>query len=206
MLSAELRVGKEDMKFSCAHFIVHAGGRERLHGHNYRVEVSLRGGALHSAGEGYLIDFAAVKAAARAVCAALDERFLCPLRNPHLAVSLGSGCVILVVKRDGARFELPASDVLCLPIVNATVEELARVFAARFVLQPAIAAHVASGGGAGAGSGREGGDGSPLPLITHITVAITETPGQEARLTFDAAGLLREAEEAQKGSTAAAVE
>jgi 6-pyruvoyl tetrahydropterin synthase len=39
----EVFVGKEDFKFSAAHFVAFNGFRERLHGHNYQVAVRLKG-------------------------------------------------------------------------------------------------------------------------------------------------------------------
>ena len=39
----EVFVGKEDFKFSAAHFVAYDGFRERLHGHNYQVAVRLKG-------------------------------------------------------------------------------------------------------------------------------------------------------------------
>jgi 6-pyruvoyl-tetrahydropterin synthase len=39
----EVFVGKEDFKFSSAHFVAFDGFRERLHGHNYQVAVRLKG-------------------------------------------------------------------------------------------------------------------------------------------------------------------
>ena len=41
--AVELFVSKEDFKFSAAHFIAHAARRELLHGHNYRVSLSVNG-------------------------------------------------------------------------------------------------------------------------------------------------------------------
>ena len=171
---ATLSVAKEDFKFSAAHFIVHSASRERLHGHNYRVAVDVRGQMLAD-GSGYLVDFAVVKRATREVCAALDERFLCPARNPHLAVTRGADgeSISLRAACDGALFVLPAADVVMLPVPNITVEALANELACRILSHAALAEHI----------GR---------AIVQFTVAVTETPGQEARITYDAAALLRE--------------
>ncbi len=63
----ELRVSKEDFKFSAAHFVAHgAGQRERLHGHNYRVALSLTARAVGD--DGCVVDFAELKTAVRRVC------------------------------------------------------------------------------------------------------------------------------------------
>lgn len=88
--------------------------RERLHGHNYRVSVrwaDTRGRQVRAGGrvaglelsatfdapqvdleasgigeDGYVVDFGEVKKAVRALCRELDERFLCPMKSPHLEV------------------------------------------------------------------------------------------------------------------------
>jgi 6-pyruvoyltetrahydropterin/6-carboxytetrahydropterin synthase len=183
MLSAELHVAKEDFKFSAAHFIVHADTRERLHGHNYRVAMSVRGAV--DPGSGYVLDFGTIKRAARSVCASLDERFLCPTANPHIACTLGTELTITVL-HDGARFVMPVADAVLLPIANVSVEALARVVAERLVLHGDLAPYVGK-------------------ALQQLSVSVTETAGQEAKLTFDAAKLAEEAEEARAlatGSTA----
>ena len=183
-----LTCAKENFKFSAAHFIVHERSRERLHGHNYGVAVDVRGRmpAGGSGGSGYLVDFAKVKRAVRDVCAALDERFLCPAASPHLAVALdaAAGELTLVARCDGARFVLPAADAVLLPCANITVEALAAELAARIVAHSELAAHV----------GVE---------ISHVSVAVTETPGQEARITYDAVALLAEVTAASAAAASA---
>ena len=174
LLTTELSVAKQDFKFSAAHFIVHPMSRERLHGHNYSVAVAVRG-SMSADGSGYLVDFAKVKRATREVCAALDERFLCPSRSPYLDVAedVVARTITLVARCDGARFVLPADDVVLLPIANVTVEALANELACRIVMHADLAEHV----------GRE---------ITQFSVAVQETAGQEARITYDAAALKAE--------------
>ena len=101
------------------------GKRERLHGHNYRVEVTVEGReGVEVAEDGYLLDFGEVKMALKRLCAELDERFLCPAYCdaldvcevkpgcPSTAPSLGgpgedaaaAAELRIVVKADGARF------------------------------------------------------------------------------------------------------
>ena len=61
-----LSCAKEDFKFSSAHFVAHGGGRERLHGHNYRVFVSLQGKSLGAGG--VVMDFSELKLVVRKLC------------------------------------------------------------------------------------------------------------------------------------------
>lgn len=129
--SGEFRVAvtKEDLVFAAAHFITLAGHRcEALHGHNYRVGVTLEG-ALDGA-SWFVVDFAAVKAIMRRLTAELDHHVILPRDNPKLVVTTESGSVR--VAYDGeARYVFPVKDCVVLPIPNTTVEMLAQYLTGR---------------------------------------------------------------------------
>ena len=86
MTQWKIRISKEDMKFSCAHFIAYKGFRERLHGHNYTMSICLIG---HDklGNDGYLIDFGDVKKVARALCKSLNEYVQCFFKVAILMLS-----------------------------------------------------------------------------------------------------------------------
>ncbi len=117
-------IAKEDFKFNAAHFIAHRGGpRERLHGHNYRVQVRLTGG--HSLSpHGYLMDFGEVKKTVRAVCKSLDERFLCPMESDGMEITEVEQQLCLRCE-DGSVFQFPRGDCALLPLRHSSCEELA---------------------------------------------------------------------------------
>lgn len=119
-----LRLGKEDFKFSAAHFTLFPDGSgELLHGHNYTVRVAVEGEALDASG--LLVDIASLKKRVRAVCAGYDERTLIPTESTLLGVTVKSGQVEV---RFGERlYQLPERDVVLLPLVNLTMELLARL-------------------------------------------------------------------------------
>lgn len=123
----EIRLAKEDFKFSAAHFTLFPGGRaELLHGHNYRVRVTLAGSRLGDVG--LLVDAAAVKRRIRASCQVLDERTLIPERaagEGRLEVRSAGGAV--EVRFDGRAYRLPADDVVLVPLENVSIELLARM-------------------------------------------------------------------------------
>jgi hypothetical protein len=54
----KVHVSKDYMKFNAAHFIAYKGFREKLHGHNYRVGVTITGVVGH---DGYVVDFGEIK-------------------------------------------------------------------------------------------------------------------------------------------------
>jgi 6-pyruvoyl-tetrahydropterin synthase len=121
-----VHVFKDYLKFSAAHFIAYKGFREPLHGHNYQVSVRVDGvlGA-----DGYVLDFGLVKQAVKRICERLDERVLLPAKSDCLEIERSVGSVAAVYE-DGSRFSFPESDVVLLPIVHSSAEELAT-----FVLQ-----------------------------------------------------------------------
>lgn len=137
--------------------------RERLHGHNYAVSLSLRCAA--AGADGYVVDFGALKAGVRALCGTLHERFLLPSANPHMTVVNAGGQVTLTLAASGAAggvFSFPEGDVVALPLPNISVEGLAAHLAGALLRGP-LAAPLAAAG------------------VTSITLGVAESPGQEAR-------------------------
>lgn len=145
-----LELDRADIGFSAAHFSVVGGRAERLHGHNYRVRLQVRGSP---APDGTLIDFAVLKRALREACAELDERTLLPLQSERVEVRTDGEDVY--VAEGSRRFRFPRSDICLLPIPNTTCE--------------ALAAYMLS-----AVRDRLG----PLPV--SLTLSVEETPGQGA--------------------------
>jgi len=119
----EITLAKENMKFSSAHFTVFEHGAERLHGHNYRVVLTLKSARLRS---GMLVDFAFLKQEARRLCAELDESLLLPAACSALTIE--SHGAEIEVRCGTKRYVLPAEDCRLLPIPNLTCECLAEYF------------------------------------------------------------------------------
>ena len=132
-----VRVVKDGLVFSAAHFITFAGGQcERLHGHNYRVEVEADGPL---DGNGYVLDFIALRDAAQTLVARLDHRVLLPTASKLIAVRTESG-------KTTARFAerewvFPADECVLLPVANTTAELLARWFGGELRTALAAAGH-----------------------------------------------------------------
>lgn len=122
--SFRVHVTKDYLKFSAAHFIAYPGFRERLHGHNYRVSIALDG---QLGPQGYVVDFGLVKRVARRLCERLDERLLLPARSDCLEIRVEDDAVSVRYEED--RFRFPRADVLLLPIVHTSVEELSQYLA-----------------------------------------------------------------------------
>lgn len=122
-----IRLAKQAMKFSAGHFtIFSATERERLHGHNFTVEVDLEARML---GNGMCFDYGIYKRRIVALCRELNEWTILPTRSPHLQIEEDGEQVFALF--DGTRIPFLRSDVLLLPIENATLEEFAAYFLAR---------------------------------------------------------------------------
>jgi len=121
----QVLVSVDRFKFTAAHFIAFEGFRERMHGHNYSVSVRIIGS--HSvASDGYVIDFGDVKATVSDVCKRMNEHFLFPSKSPVLTVLERSATAFrFVCTVDGCEFSLPPGDVLELPLVHSSAEEIA---------------------------------------------------------------------------------
>src|SRR5262249_58135531 len=115
METYQISLGKEDMKFSSAHFTLFESSMERLHGHNYRVGLTLRAPALR---QGLLLDFATIKQEARRLCAELDETLLLPAEAAGLEMRRQSG--ELEIRRRGKRYVLPSEGCRLLPLANVS--------------------------------------------------------------------------------------
>jgi 6-pyruvoyl-tetrahydropterin synthase len=158
-MDATLELARGDIGFSAAHFSVHDGRSERLHGHNYRVFLRLHGTV---GAEGTVVDFSALKALLREVCAELDERMLVPTRSAQLVVA-ESGDTVSVT--DGDRsFVLPRGDVVLLPIVNSTCECLAAYLLGRLSMRLGPTPH-------------------------RVELRVEETPGQGAAVSMEGTGI-----------------
>jgi 6-pyruvoyltetrahydropterin/6-carboxytetrahydropterin synthase len=144
MSSFEVRVSKDYTVFAAAHFVTYDGDKiEPLHGHNYRAAASVEGDL---DANGYVFNFTLIKQALRSTCDRLDHRVLLPTGNPLLDIEREDDT--FVVRSAAKRYQIPAEDVVQLPIRNTTSELLADWIAAQLedrlraagVLRPGVRA------------------------------------------------------------------
>lgn len=122
-------VTKDYLVFASAHFITFAGHRcEGLHGHNYRVRVTIDGAL--DAESWFVFDFVLLKKIMRGLCDEIDHKVLLPLENPKIQV-VEAGEVVNVAYEGKPRYMFPRKDCSLLPIPNTTVEMLARLLVTR---------------------------------------------------------------------------
>ncbi|HEY7683856.1 MAG TPA: 6-carboxytetrahydropterin synthase [Gemmatimonadales bacterium] len=125
----KVTVSKDYLVFSSAHFITFRGHQcETLHGHNYRVGVTVEGSVDNECS--FVVDFSILKKAVRKLVDEIDHKVLLPLKNPKLAF------------RDHQQhrhvdyfgehtYTFPVVDCAMVPIENTTAEMLAQYFAHR---------------------------------------------------------------------------
>lgn len=120
----QIHIRKEALKFSAAHMTVFAdGSKERLHGHNYTVDVALE---LNESPE--MLPFSEIKKAMREICDAWDERVFLALRCPQMKIQ-HRDAVEIDFTLCGVRYVLPLQDLCLLEVTNITSESLCESFA-----------------------------------------------------------------------------
>jgi 6-pyruvoyltetrahydropterin/6-carboxytetrahydropterin synthase len=150
-------VTKDNLIFASAHFITFAGHRcEALHGHNYRVAVTVEGTPDRQSW--YVYDFVALKRLMKTVCDELDHRVLLPLENPKLQIE-ERGDSVTVAYEGTPRYLFPRRDCVLLPIPNTTVEMLAQYLAGK------VRSHIAA---------------TPGTQLAAIELEVEESFGQSA--------------------------
>lgn len=124
MKKATIVLNKEDMKFCSGHFtIFSASERERLHGHNFFVRISVDTWIQDN---GMAFNYDEMKRRVVSLCQGLNEYFLLPGNSPHLKIKHVSDKVL--ASFNGEELSFLKKDVLVLPLVNISLEELGSWF------------------------------------------------------------------------------
>jgi 6-pyruvoyltetrahydropterin/6-carboxytetrahydropterin synthase len=117
-----VRIAKEELTFSAAHFITYAGNIcERLHGHNYGIAVEV-GGPLDE--NHYVVDFIALRDVLKTLVGELDHRVMLPTQHPLIRVTPQEDEVH--VHFEDRRWIFPRGDCVLVDVPNTTAEEMAR--------------------------------------------------------------------------------
>ncbi len=123
----KVSVSKDYLVFSSAHFITFRGHQcETLHGHNYRVGVSVEGSV--DAECLFVVDFSILKKVVRKLVDEIDHKVLLPVKNPKLAFR-DVGRHRQVDYFGEHTYTFPQVDCAMVPIENTTAEMLAQYFA-----------------------------------------------------------------------------
>jgi 6-pyruvoyltetrahydropterin/6-carboxytetrahydropterin synthase len=125
----KVRVTKDSLVFCSGHFITFNGDHcERIHGHNYRVEVEVEAPLDENS---YVFDFIALRDQTQAIVNELDHRMLLPSQS-RLILLEDDGPNIKVRYKE--RFwSFPKDECVLLPVDNTTAELLANYIAGRLL-------------------------------------------------------------------------
>lgn len=130
-MSFTFRLKKENFKFSCTHFTIFGPNEgERMHGHNYHVQVDLRFNDI-SKTDGLAVDFNVIKPVIKQLCDNLDEHILIPEKSPYVKIERQETQIVL--EFNNKHYSLPREDCKVLPLVNISSEELARYMTENFI-------------------------------------------------------------------------
>jgi tRNA(Arg) A34 adenosine deaminase TadA/6-pyruvoyl-tetrahydropterin synthase len=122
-------VSRDAFTFAAAHMTALPDQVESLHGHNYTVDAMIRGVPDR---DGLLVDFRSVRTAVQLAVRELDNRLLLARDCPDVEIA-HDGLQLRISIRPNRKMVIPAQDVVILPIVNTSVEELARCILERVV-------------------------------------------------------------------------
>lgn len=123
-------IKKEALKFASAHMTVFPDGtKERLHGHNYRTQVSID---LKSIELSKMVAFSTVKSAMKKICDEWDEKVLLARDCPHFKM-VASDARETEFVLCGKRYVLPTDEIVFIHRDNITTETLSAEFCSRLL-------------------------------------------------------------------------
>ena len=129
--SFEARVTKDSLVFSAAHFITFNGNVcERLHGHNWRLDVTVAGALDENF---YVFDFIALRDACLKIVSELDHQVLLPQQHQEIKVATSDDGREVTARFEDRRWVFPVEDCCILPIENTTAELIARWIGHRLI-------------------------------------------------------------------------
>jgi len=129
--SWKVRVTKDHLVFSAAHFITFNGNIcERPHGHNWRVAAEVEGRLDENY---YVFDFIALRDGLQKIVDELDHRVLLPTK--HHSINVNTSKQEVEATFEERRWVFPEEDCILLPVENTTAELIARWMAYRFLDQ-----------------------------------------------------------------------
>jgi 6-pyruvoyltetrahydropterin/6-carboxytetrahydropterin synthase len=115
-----IHLAKAGLGFSAAHFLATHEKCSRLHGHNYRVRVGVKG---KPDANGMVIDFRALTQEVARACSEMDHKVIVPGEAPDIQTSIEGGEIRITLP--DREYLLPLDDVAVIPVEASTAEALA---------------------------------------------------------------------------------
>jgi 6-pyruvoyltetrahydropterin/6-carboxytetrahydropterin synthase len=128
LASFRVRVTKDHLVFSAAHFITIGDWCERLHGHNWRVAAEVAGPLDPNQ---FVVDFIALRDQLQKLVDELDHSLLLPMLHPEIRVEVVGEEV--EIRFQARRWVIPREECRLLPVAQTTAELLAHYLAQTLV-------------------------------------------------------------------------
>lgn len=127
-----LHLFKQNFKFSSGHFLIFDDlNAEKLHGHNYRVQVDIGvPESIDLSETGYFVDFSEFKEIIKTQLDEWDEHVLLPARHKDMKIEKKDANY--EVRFRDRFYSFPQNEVVLLPVINTSVEQLSRILAEKF--------------------------------------------------------------------------
>ena len=109
------------MHFSASHFLRFCGDCERLHGHNYTLELFITG-PLNE--DGMVVDFNEVKEKAVSICKSLDHKVMLP--GDSTTIEVKNEDEFIEVNVGAKHYVFPQEDCVIIPTKATTTELLSK--------------------------------------------------------------------------------
>ena len=116
-----VQVKDQRMHFSASHFLRFCGDCERLHGHNYTLELFITG-PLNE--DGMIIDFNEVKQKAVTICQSLDHKVILP--GDSTTIDVKNQDEFIEVNVGTKHYVFPIEDCVTIPTKATTTELLSK--------------------------------------------------------------------------------
>jgi 6-pyruvoyltetrahydropterin/6-carboxytetrahydropterin synthase len=120
-----IEISPEYLEFAAGHFTVFSSShREKMHGHTYSVHAAITAAIQEDIGLAF--DYSIYKKNLREICDRLNGYFLLAGDSPHLKITEEGDYYHVEFNHEKMLFL--KADVIVLPLVNSTIEELSRWF------------------------------------------------------------------------------
>lgn len=131
-IKTTLHLFKQNFKFSSAHFLIFDDqNAEKLHGHNYQVQVKIEVPDGGIAQNGFFIDFKEFKTIIKALMDEWDEHVLLPAQHKDIKTEIKGNDLHLHFRN--RYYVFPKNEVILLPVRNTSVEEMSAMLAQKML-------------------------------------------------------------------------
>jgi 6-pyruvoyltetrahydropterin/6-carboxytetrahydropterin synthase len=121
---------KTNIRFSACHVLLRHDKCSRIHGHSYAIHLDILGEVDEN---NMLADFGKLKKTIRKIAEEMDHRALIPTENPDIILEMDAEPDNVILNMQGKIYSFPKTDVVFLPILTTTVEELSKYCLSRFL-------------------------------------------------------------------------